>query len=275
MLTLTAILVATFLFAYFPVWKRLILSWYSSDEYSHGFFILPLCGYILWQKKDVLAGVPVSPSWWGLVLVVFSLLLYILSDFAGIVTLASFSIVPLLAGVIIYSYGFLMLKELFFPLFLLLFMIPIPAQIYSSLTVPLQLLVTKISVWIAGFLGIPIYREGNVIHLATRTLEVVQACSGLRSMISLLTLSAVLGYLTLRSNPLRAVLFVSGIPAAIFVNIVRVLLLVLAFHYINLDLTEGTVHTLFGMGIFILAWILIIFTKQALSIWDKEHIPSS
>ena len=275
MLTLTAILVATFLLAYFPVWKRLILSWYSSDEYSHGFFILPLCGYILWQKKDVLAGVPVSPSSWGLGLVVFSLVLYILSDFAGIVTLASFSIVPLLAGVIIYSYGFLMLKELFFPLFLLLFMIPIPAQIYSSLTVPLQLLVTKISVWIAGFLGIPIYREGNVIHLADRTLEVVQACSGLRSMISLLTLSAVLGYLTLRSNPLRAVLFVSGIPAAIFVNIVRVLLLVLAFHYINLDLTEGTVHTLFGMGIFILAWILIIFTKQALSIWDKEHIPSS
>ncbi len=275
MLTLTAILGAIFLLAYFPVWKRLILSWYSSDEYSHGFFILPLCGYILWLKKDVLAGVPVSPSWWGLVLVVFSLLLYILSDFAGIVTLASFSMVPLLAGVIIYSYGFLMLKELIFPLFLLLFMIPIPAQIYSSLTVPLQLLVTKMSVWIAGFLGIPIYREGNVIHLATRTLEVVQACSGLRSMISLLTLSAVFGYLTLRSNPLRAVLFVSGIPAAIFVNIIRVLLLVLVFHYFNLDLTEGTVHTLFGMVIFILALILIFFTKQALSIWDKERISRS
>lgn len=123
-------------------------------------------------------------------------------------------------------------------------------------------------------MGVPVYREGNVIHLPNRTMQVVQACSGLRSMISLLTLSAILGYFTLKSNLLRTVLFVSGVPAAIFVNIIRVLLLVAAFYYLNYDLTAGNIHTVFGMTIFILALLLIIIIKQVLSIWDKGYLRS-
>ena len=237
------------------------MAWSGSDEYSHGFFIIPLCIYILWRKKEILAEIAVCPSLWGLGLVIFSLLLYLFAHLAEIVTVASFSMVLLIAGIIIYFYGFLMLKELIFPLFLLLFMIPIPAQIYSSLTVPLQLFVTKVSVWTGTLFGIPVYREGNVIHLPERTMQVVQACSGLRSMISLLTLSAILSYFTLKSNFLRTVLFVSGIPAAIIVNVIRVLLLVAAFYYLNYDLTSGPIHTIFGMTIFILALLLIITIK--------------
>jgi len=183
--------------------------------------------------------------------------------------------VLLLAGAIIYLYGFLIFKELLFPLVFLLFMIPIPGQIYSSLTIPLQLFVSNVSVWLASTIGISIYREGNVIHLPDRTMQVVQACSGLRSMVSLLMLSAIFGYFTLRSNFLRAVLFVSGLPAAILVNIIRVLLLVTAFYYLNYDLTTGTIHTLFGMTIFILALIFIAIAQKVLSTWDKEHIPRS
>ncbi len=145
---LTVVLFAFFVLAYFPVWKRLVLAWSSSDEYSHGFFIVPICIYILWRKKEILAEIPGRPSSWGLGLLIFSLLLYLLAHFAEIVTLASFPMVLLLAGIIIYLYGFLMLKQLLFPSFLLLFMIPIPAQIYSSLTIPLQLFVTKVSVLI-------------------------------------------------------------------------------------------------------------------------------
>ena len=272
---LFAVLVASFTLAYFPVWKRLVLAWYNSDEYSHGFLIIPICIYILWRKKDILAEIPVSPSWWGLALVIFSLLLYLFAHFAEIITVASFSMVLLLAGLVIYFYGFFMLKELSFPLFLLLFMIPIPAQIYSSLTVPLQLFVTKVSVWTGALLGVPVYREGNVIHLPDRTMQVVQACSGLKSMISLLTLSAILSYFTLKSNFLRTVLFVSGIPAAIVVNIIRVLLSVVAYHYFNYDLTKGTTHTIFGMIIFILALIFIAIAQKVLSTWDKGRIPRS
>ena len=266
---LFAIFVSTFIIAYFPVWKRLVLAWYSSDEYSHGFFIVPLCGYILWRKREFLAEIPVSPSSWGLPLIIFALLLYVFAHLAEILTVASFSMVLLIAGVVMYLYGLLMLKKLLFPMFLLLFMIPIPAQIYSSLTIPLQLFVTKASVWIGALIGVPVYREGNVIHLPDRTMQVVQACSGLRSMISLMTLSAILGYFTLRSNFMRVILFFSGIPAAIFVNIIRVLLMILAFYYFNFDLTKGTTHTIFGLIIFILALIFVALTKGMLSTWDK------
>ena len=268
--SLIAALFASFLLAYFPVWKGLVLAWYSNDQYSHGFLIVPLCIYILWRKKEKLAEVEIRPSWWGLALVIFSLLLYLFAHFAEVMTVSSFSMVLLLVGVVIYFYGIPMFKELFFPLFLLLFMIPIPAQIYSTLTIPLQLFVSKASVWLGGLLGFPIYREGNVIHLPDQTLQVVQACSGLRSMISLLALSAIFGYFTLKSNILRAILFFSGIPAAILVNIIRVLLLVLAFHYFNYDLTSGTTHTIFGMAIFVLALIFIFVVKGLLSNWDLD-----
>ena len=269
-LLLSALLFATFIIAYFPVWKRLVLTWYSSDEYSHGFFIVPLFFYILWRKKEILAEIPSRPSLWGLPLVIFSLLLYLFAHFAEIMTVTAFSMVLLLAGSVIYVYGFLLFKELLFPLSLLLFMIPIPAQIYSKLTIPLQLFVSKASVDMSSLLGLPIYREGNIIHLHDRTLQVVQACSGLRSMISLLTLSAIFSYLTLKSNLLRTILFLSGIPAAILVNIIRVVLMVLAFYYFNYDLSKGTTHTVFGMIIFILALLFIFIIKGILSIWDKS-----
>ena len=270
--SLVAALFASFILAYFPVWKGLILAWYSNDQYSHGFLIVPLCIYIVWRKKEKLAEIQIRPSQWGLALATFSLLLYLFAHLAEITTVASFSMVLLLAGVIIYFYGIPMFKELLFPLFLLLFMIPIPAQIYAKLTIPLQLFVSKSSVWIGAIMGLPIYREGNVIHLPNQTLQVVQACSGLRSVISLLLLSAVFGYFTLKSNILRTVLFICGIPAAILVNIIRVLLLVLAFHYLNYDLTKGTIHTVFGMLIFILALIFLLGIKGLLSNWDKEYV---
>ena len=178
--------------------------------------------------------------------------------------------VMLIGSTVLYILGKEMLRKLVFPLFLLLFMIPVPAQIYSSLTIPLQLMVSKASVWVAGLVGLPVYREGNVIHLPDRTLEVVQACSGLRSMVSLLTLSVVFGYLTLRSNVLRSILFISGIPAAVLVNVVRVMVLVMAFHYLNYDLTKGTPHTVFGIAIFGLAILLVAIIKGSLSHWERS-----
>jgi len=267
---LAALLFATFILAYFPVWQNLISAWSRSDEYSHGFFIIPLAVFIAWRKKDKLSSLPVKPSSWGLVIAISGILVYLVSYFAEIVTLASLSLVMVLAGGIIYLYGFGIFRELLFPTFLLLFMIPVPAQIYAKLTIPLQLFVSKTSTWLAAALGLPIYREGNVIHLADRTFEVVQACSGLRSMISLLTLGAVFAYFTLRSNFLRTILFFSAIPGAIFVNIIRVLLMVLVYHFFTYDLTTGTIHTVFGLVIFLLALAFLIGVRALLSLWDSS-----
>ena len=267
---LAAFLLATFAVAYVPVWTKLVSAWSSSDEYSHGFLIIPLSIYILWRKRERLNETPIRPSGWGLALFVFSSLVYLFAHFAEIASLASFSLILVIAGVVLYLFGFRTLKEILFPLFLLAFMIPVPAQIYSELTIPLQLFVSKASVWVLANLGLPVYREGNVIHLPDRTLEVVRACSGLRSMVSLLALSAVFGYFTLKSNGLRLILFCVGVPVAILVNIIRILLIGFALQYFSYDLIEGSGHTVFGVLIFFLAMILIAATQEVLSIWEKS-----
>jgi exosortase len=269
-LFLFSLLIAAFFAATFPLWKALIGTWSSSDEYSHGFFIIPLSCYIGWRKKDTLLDIPAKPSNLGLAFTILSLLLYLFAHLAEISTVRSFSVILIITGTIIYFYGFNVLKELMFPLSLLLFMIPVPAQIYAKLTIPLQLFVSKSSTWLAAVFGLPIYREGNVIHLADQTFQVVRACSGLRSMISLLTLSAVSGYFTLRSNFLRSILFVSAIPAAIFVNIIRVLLMVLAYHFFTYDLTTGTIHKVFGLVIFLLALAFLVGVRALLTLWDSS-----
>jgi len=274
-IALTILLLGSFIVAFYPVWEGLVKAWYNSEEYSHGFFIVPISLFILWQKKDTLAEITSQPSKWGLVLVILSLSLYLFAHFAEIKTVASLSMVLLFPGVIIYLCGYPMLREILFPICFLLFMIPIPAQVYSALTIPLQLFVSKISVGITQILSIQVYREGNIIHLPGRTFQVVQACSGLRSMVSLLALSVIFGYFYLRSNIFRSILFVSGIPTAIIVNIFRVVLIVLAFYYFNYDLTQGTIHTVFGMFIFFLALIIIASLKGVLSIWDTSTVKKS
>ena len=267
---LLMLLFGAFLLTYFPVIYGLLKAWAHSDEYSHGFFIVPIAVYIIWAKKERMAEMPVNSSCSGLGLIVFSLLLYIAAHFAEILTVVSLSMVLFLAGVVLFFYGRQILKELSFPLFLLLFMIPIPSQIFSIVTVPLQLFVSQLSVMAASLIGVPVFREGNVIHMPTRTLEVVQACSGLRSLISLLTLGIIIAYFTLRSNLLRSLLFVSGVPVAIFVNIVRVLVMILAFHYFDIDLTTDATHTMYGLVIFILAMAILMGLKGIFSFWDSS-----
>lgn len=262
-------LLVAFVAAYYPVFKGLVAAWRSSDDYSHGFLILPICGYVLWQKRDVLKRIKVASSRTGLALTVVSLVLYLFARYAEIVTLASLSLIPVVAGVIIFLFGFRMLKECLFALFLLLFMIPVPSQVYAALTIPLQLFVTRAAACLASLAGVVLVYEGNVIHLPQQTLQVVQACSGLRSIMTLLTLGAVLGYLTLRSNLLRTVLFCSGVPIAIAVNILRVFLMMVAIYFFNFDLAVGTAHAVFGVFIFAAALGLFFVAGRGLALWDR------
>jgi len=262
-------LLAAFVAAYYPVFKGLVSAWQNSEDYSHGFVILPICGYLLWQKRDVLKQVKVFPSQVGLVVTVLSLAVYLFARYAEIATLASLSLIPVISGTIIYLFGFRMFKECLFPVFLLLFMIPVPSQIYASLTIPLQLFVTKISAFLASMVGVVLVYEGNIIHLPQRTLQVVQACSGLRSIMTLLTLGAVLGYLTLNSNTLRTFLFFSGVPIAIAINILRVFLMIIAIYFFSFDLSVGIAHTVFGMLIFAAALGIFFLVGRGVALWDR------
>lgn len=269
LIPLSLLVLSSFILAYYPVWQGLVSVWSSSDDYSHGFFIIPIIGYIVWQKRDRLAELPARTSRIGFFLLCCSLVVYMLSYYAEVRTLSSLSIISTLVGCILFLFGPAIVRELSFPLFFLVFMIPVPGQVYSSLTIPLQFIVSKASVSLLSTIGIPILRVGNVIHLPAHTFEVVQACSGLRSLVTLLTLATIIAYFALRSNLLRMVLIGCAVPAAVLVNIIRVTTMIVVYHFWGYDLTEGAVHTTFGVVIFILAILIIFFLRGILQRWDK------
>jgi exosortase len=225
--------------------------------------------YIIWLKRGVLSASTTVGSWVGLPIAVLSLMAYLFARAGEILTLASLSMIGFIAGTVLFLFGFRFLRLVLFPLLLLLFMIPVPAQIYASLTIPLQLLVTKATALLASFAGIPIYCEGNVIHHSRGTFEVVQACSGLRSIMALLTLGAVFGYFTLSSNILRTILFVTAIPIAVAVNILRVFAMVAAIHFLGIDLTVGTPHTILGISLFGIAVAIFVLIRKGLALWER------
>ncbi len=260
---------AAFLASYLPVLCSLVRTWYKSEDFSHGFIILPLAGYVVWQRREELAAAPVQSSRFGLPLAACSLVAYLFAQLSGMATLASLSMVIFLWGGVLFLFGLSIFRICLFPLLFLLFMIPVPTQVYAALTIPLQLLVSKISVGMASLMGIPIYREGNVIFMSDMTLQVVQACSGLRSIMTMLTLGAVVGYFFLRSPLLSGMLMLAGIPIAIVVNIVRVLSIVVAHHFFKLDLVKGALHTMLGIAVFGAAMGMFLMLQKGLARWEK------
>ena len=265
------IVLLSHLAAFYPVWVKLITIWSRSDDYSHGFLIIPASLFIIWQKRNSLSAIESFTRFYEFFPVLFILLFYLLSLLAQIDTFVYLSLVFSIHICVWYVFGHRVYKKLIFPLTFLFFMIPIPAQFYAMATIPLQLFVSKLSALIAQLMNVPIFREGNVIFLPNQTLEVVQACSGLRSLISLFALSTLLAYFTLQSFKLRLVLILSSLPAAIAVNIIRVVIMVIALYYFNTDLTEGTLHIVFGAFIYILALSIIIILGNILSKWDPLY----
>jgi exosortase len=265
---LLCVLAFAFAAAFFPVWSRLVSTWISSDDYSHGFFVVPVAFYLVWGKKNKLKTISPSCTPWAWMLVIGSIFLYIFSFFANINTLSSYSMIFFIGSAIILLRGWQTFRLLLFPWLFLFFMVPVPSQIYASITVPLQLLVSMISVALASLSGLPVLREGNVIYLPHHTLEVVQACSGLRSLVALLALTSLFAYVKLNLLPTRIVLFLSAIPIAIGVNIIRVLLIIAAYTLWNFDLAHGSGHVLLGTIIFLLALLIVYFIQRILKRWD-------
>jgi len=262
-------LISFFICAYWRPLNKLVSLWYNSDDYAHGFAIIPISIYIIWKKRSALAEIDFNSSSSGLLLIIISLLVYLFSRYAEIESVAAFTIIPCLYGTVLYLLGLKAWKELLFPVTFLIFAMPVPSQIYAWLTIPLQLLVSKTSAELAGFLDCPVFREGNIIHLPDKVFQIVTACSGLRSLISLLAVSTVAGYFMLRSNLLRSVLFLSAVPVAIAVNILRVFLLVAVFYYFRIDLSAGAAHTGLGILTFVLALFTIFISAGILSRWNS------
>ena len=214
---------ALLLACYGPLLLSLVRIWYDDPDMGHGFFVPVIAGYIAWKKRDEIADAVPNPNWWGLAIMLFGALqLYVATLGAELFLSRTSHHFPRWRGV---TAGRDPVCEGFrIPLFLLLFMIPIPAIIYNQLTFPLQLIASSAAENGISLLQIPVLREGNVLELASTKLNVVEACSGIRSLLTLTFLSLVYGYFFEKRTWVRVVLFFATIPIAIVANAGRVTL---------------------------------------------------
>ena len=256
--------------AYYPAFNTLARKWAVSEDYTHAFFTVPIILYMLWMQRGALASGP-GNTLLGLPLVVGAALLYLLSLQLQIPTVTFLATMLTIVGTIIYLSGIRVLRDLAIPVLLLFLLIPIPNQLLSMVTATLQLKVSQASEWVAHLFAIPLFREGNVLHLSDKTFQVVEACSGIRSLISLSTLSLILGYFTLFRWRSIVILLLFSVPVAIFINIVRVVSLVLVYEWFAIDLSEGMAHTVSGLVLFLLGLGLLVFFQRILESWEAKN----
>jgi len=246
---------------YGPMLYWLVRQWAIDEDMGHGFFAPAIAGYIVWQRRAELSRMKPEPNNWGLLIILWSATQLMLGTLGAEMFLARTSFLIALVGVVLYLCGWKILKAVAFPLSLLLFMFPLPAIIYARITLPLQLFASQVAEVILGWLGIPVLRDGNVLELASQKLSVVEACSGIRSLLSLSFLSLTYAYFFDRKVWMRWVLLVATIPIAIAANAIRVTLTGVLSE-IRTDLAQGFFHTLEGWVLFLVALVLLVAFHQ-------------
>jgi exosortase len=179
--------------------------------------------------------------------------------------LSRIALLPVVAGIVLFLYGWKHLRILAFPIAFLFLMIPIPSIIFNQIAFPLQLLASKTGEWAISTAGIPVLREGNLLILAHTTLEVAEACSGIRSLVSLITLGLVYGYFMDTRTWVRTLIVASAIPVAILANGARVAGTGMAAHWIGKDAAEGFFHEFSGWIVFLFAFAMILIIQRVIA----------
>ena len=243
--------------AYFPVLRHLIRQCYNDPDMGHAFFVPIISGFIIWQRREELAALKTKPDWRGLILVVWGGIQLFVATLGTELFTARIALIITLVGMVWTLGGTVTLKKLAFPLFLLLFMIPIPQLLYNTLTFKLQLQASRLAEDALTLLSVPVTREGNVLELPNQKLSVVEACSGIRSLLSLSFLSLVYGYFFEKRNWVRVTLFFATIPLAIIANASRVTITGLMTQ-VKAELAEGFFHEAQGWVIFMVGLGLLI-----------------
>lgn len=265
------------LFCYAPAIWSLANDWMVNEDMGHGFFVPAVAGYLIWQQRDDLMKIPATANWWGLAIVILGGAQSIAATLGVEMFLARSALILTLVGAVWMLGGTAMLKKLAFPLFLLCFMIPLPAVIFNTLTFPLQIIASQLAEISLRLLGVPIVREGNVLELPSGPLSVVEACSGIRSLLSLTFLSLIYGCFFEKSRVMRVILFIATLPIAILANAGRVTITGILAE-IKPELAKGFFHESTGWVIFMLALgILLLFHQVAtrcMSRLRRKALPS-
>lgn len=253
---------------YAPVLYRLILQWNSDEDMGHAFFVPIIAGYIAWQRREKVMEGPFVPNYWGLALVLYAAFQLTIATLGAEIFLARTAFLISIVGTVLFLGGTRVLKILAFPLALLIFMIPIPRMIYAQITLPLQLFASAVAEHSLDWFGIPVLREGNVLKLASQDLSVVEACSGIRSLLSLSFLGLVYAFFFDKRVWMRWVLLGLTIPIAIVANASRVTLTGVLSE-INPEWAHGFFHSASGWVIFMFALALLVICHQVLMLGGK------
>jgi exosortase len=254
-----------FLALYYPFIQTLIRDWDVNDNYSQGYFIPFVSGFMIWSLRRELSAVEVKPTNWGIALVALGLLQLFIAKVGSEYFLQRTSMIVVLFGIFFFLFGRRLTKAVWLPLVYLIYMIPIPAIIWNRISFPMQLFASALTEDVVQLLGIPILREGNVLHLAQTSLEVVDSCSGLRSLVSMLALATAFTFLINKEAWKRWVLFLAAFPIAVIVNIIRLTgTAVLASRYGG-DVARGFLHDFSGWLVFVAGIALLILTQSLLS----------
>lgn len=250
---------------------RLAGQWTSDPNYSHGFIVPLFCAWVLWKDRARISKIPAEPNWFGLVIILGGLGLLVLGVLGAENFLSRTSLLFVAAGMAVQFRGWRFFRAILFPWAVLFLAIPIPVLIFNKIAFPLQFFASKLASGLLALFGVPVLREGNVIYLPSLTLDVVEACSGLRSLVSLITLAVFYGYLFERRNLLRVLVILSAIPIAVIANGFRIMGSGMLGEYWNPDKAEGFFHLFSGWLIFVVS-LCLLFLFHSLLQWISRRM---
>jgi exosortase len=259
---------------YWPVCVKLVEDWYTNPDFSHGFLVPLFSAYLIWTKREQLRGIPLRQSWAGVPLVVAAIFTLFLGIYGAELFLSRISLIMLLAGLIWTMAGRPMLRALRFPLLVLLLAIPFPQVIYNQITFPLQILASKLASAALPIFGVPVMRDGNIIQLPSMQLEVAEACSGIRSLMSLFTAAIFYGYFLEPSVRRRVILALAALPIAVIANGVRILGTGLAVQYWDPQKALGFFHEFSGWLIFVFSLVCLYLLHTAMNLFWPHRRPA-
>ena len=256
---------------YWHVLSRLVNTWLEIPDYSHGILVPFFAAYLIWAKRKTLAKTKIAPTWSGIALVGAALAILILGQFGAELFVSRISLILLCAGLVLGFGGWPFLKELRFALLVLLLAVPIPTIVFNEIAIPLQGLASKLATALLHQQGIPALRLGNTIELPSINLEVAEACSGLRSLVSLFTLAIFYGYFIEKTYFRRTILALASIPIAIAANAVRIFGTGVCAQYWDADMAMGFFHQFSGWVMFLISLCSLSVVHYAMRAFPNHH----
>ncbi len=251
-----AIIVFVFIAIYYPIVPRMISDWDADPNSSHGFLIPFVSAWFAYKAWPEIKDMKLKPSFLGIIVILLGLLTLAFGVTVHELFTSRSSLIIILSGLVLTFFGMNIFIKLLLPLGFLFFMVPVPVTLYDALALPLRTIVTIFATEGMQACGIPVLREGNIIIMPNVSLEVVEACSGMRSLISLIALGTAYAFLLLEGTWRRVVLIISTIPIAVFTNIARVFITGVLARYYGSSVAEGFLHDFAGLVVFAVALVL-------------------